>query len=131
AYSVHPYKWATIGKEISHIENATMDDVKSFFFRYYRPDNAVLVVAGNVTFNQVRELSKKWFGDIEAGGMRKAKLPAEPEQLKEKILETSSKVPLDAIYKVYHMPGRYETGFREVDLLSDVLGRSKSSRLYQ
>ncbi len=131
AYSVHPYKWATIGKEISHIENATMDDVRSFFFRYYRPDNAVLVVAGNVTCNQVKELSKKWFGDIEPGGNRKDKLPVEPEQQKEKILETSSKVPLDAIYKVYHMPGRYENGFREVDLLSDVLGRSKSSRLYQ
>src|SRR5882762_10287024 len=58
AYKVHPYQWATIGKEISHIENATMDDVKGFFFKHYLPPNAILVVAGNVTVDQVKSLSE-------------------------------------------------------------------------
>src|SRR6188472_3325951 len=67
AYKVHPYQWATIGKEISHIEEATLDDVKAFFHRHYVPNNAILVVAGNVTIDQVRKLSEKWFGGIPSG----------------------------------------------------------------
>ena len=64
AFKKHPYKWATIGKEVSHIENATMDDVKSFFYSHYLPNNAILSVAGDVELNQIKDLSKKWFADI-------------------------------------------------------------------
>jgi zinc protease len=131
AYQHHPYRWATIGKEISHIEGATLEDVKSFFFRFYRPNNATLVVAGNVEIEQIRQLSQKWFGGIPAGEAYVRNLPQELVQTEERVLETSAKVPLDAIYKAYHMPGRFQQGFREADLLSDILGRSKSSRLYQ
>ena len=131
AYQQHPYRWATIGKDISHIEEATMDDVKSFFFKYYLPNNAILVVAGNVTIEQVKQLSAKWFAPIPAGDPYVRRLPQEPTQTEARKLETSAKVPLNGLYKAYHMPGRFAAGFQAADLLSDMLGRSKSSRLYQ
>jgi predicted Zn-dependent peptidase len=131
AYQVHPYKWATIGKEISHIENATMDDVKSFFYSHYLPNNATLVVGGKVTVGQIEKLSKKWFGDIPAGVIKPRNLPMEPLQAEVRRLETTAKVPLTAIYKTFHTPGRYDENYYAVDLLSDVLGRGKSARLHQ
>lgn len=131
AYQVHPYKWATIGKEISHIENATMDDVKSFFYAHYLPNNATLVVGGKVTVSQIEKLAKKWFGDIPAGVISPRNLPIEPVQTEARRLETTAKVPLNAIYKTFHVPGRYHDDYHAVDLLSDVLGRGKSARLHQ
>lgn len=130
-YQQHPYRWATIGKDISHIENATLDDVRAFFFKYYLPNNAILVVAGNVTVEQVKQLCAKWFEPIPAGEAYVRQLPKEPRQLEARKLETSAKVPLNGLYKAYHMPGRFDAGFQTADLLSDMLGRSKSSRLYQ
>lgn len=131
AYKNHPYKWATIGKEIKHIEDATMEDVKDFFFTHYRPNNATLVVAGNISLEEVKRLSEKWFGDIPAGPKKERKLPVEPVQTEARFLETEAKVPLNALYKAYHMPGRYHEDFHKADLISDVLGRGKSSRLYK
>ncbi len=131
AYQQHPYRWATIGKDISHIEDATLDDVKAFFFKYYLPNNAVLVVAGNVTVDQVKQLCTKWFAPIPAGEPYIRQLPAEPEQTEARKLEMSAKVPLNGLYKAYHMPGRFDPSFPAADLLGDMLGRSKSSRLYQ
>jgi zinc protease len=130
AYRVHPYKWATIGKEISHIENATMDDVKSFFFEHYVPNNAVLVVAGHVTVDQVKQLSEKWFGPIPAGKKAERKLPIEPAQHAKRVQTVEAKVPANALYKSYHMPGRFHEDYYAADLLSDVLSRGHSSRLY-
>ncbi|QHV97026.1 M16 family metallopeptidase [Spirosoma endbachense] len=131
AYQQHPYRWATIGKDISHIEHATLDDVKAFFFKYYLPNNAILVVAGNVTVEQIKQLCKKWFEPIPAGEQYIRQLPSEPIQTEARKLETSAKVPLNGLYKAYHMPGRFDLDFYRTDLLSDMLGRSKSSRLYQ
>jgi zinc protease len=130
AYTQHPYQWATIGKEISHIENATLQDVKDFFFTYYIPCNAVLVVAGNVTVNQVKALAKKWFEPIPAGIKPVRTLAYEPNQLQKRMEKITAKVPTHALYKAYHMPGRFDSGFHAADLLSDVLGRGHSSRLY-
>lgn len=130
AYQVHPYKWATIGKDISHIERATIDDVKEFFFSHYVPNNAVLVVAGNVTVDQVRRLAEKWFGPIPAGKKVKRTLKAEPVQTSKRQLIVEANVPANAFYKVYHMPGRFHNDYFAADLLSDVLGRGQSSRLY-
>ena len=130
AYQVHPYQWATIGKEISHIENATMEDVKNFFFKYYVPDNAILVVAGNVTVEQIKTLSEKWFGPIR-GGKKSRALPLEPHQHQKRFLEVKAKVPANAFYKAWHMPGRFHEDYYAIDLLSDLLGRGQSSRLYQ
>lgn len=129
-YEKHPYRWATIGKEISHIEEATMDNVKDFFFKYYLPNNAILVVAGDVTLPQIKDLCEKWFEPIPAGEKYVRNLPQESQQTKAKFMETSAKVPLNGIYKAYHMPGRFAPDFYDADLLSDLLGRGKSSRLY-
>jgi len=131
AYLEHPYRWATIGKDIEHIERATMDDVQNFFFRFYRPNNAVMVVAGAVKFNQIKELVKKWFDGIPAGAPYVRNIPKESVQTSARHLETSAAVPLNSLIKVFHMPGRYDEGFYATDLISDILGRGKSSRLYQ
>lgn len=129
AYHKHPYQWATIGKEIAHIENATLEDVKDFFFRYYRPDNAILVVAGKVEHNQVAALSEKWFGPIPAGNIQPRQLPAEPAQREKRTLDTSAHVPADALYKAYHMPGRFHPDYYAVEMLNDILSNGQSSRL--
>jgi zinc protease len=130
AYETHPYKWATIGKEISHIENATLDDVREFFFRYYVPSNAILVVAGNVTTQQVKELSQKWFEPIPSGAVKPRRLPEEKKQQQKRKLDVAAKVPANALYKAWHMPGRFHNDYYTVDLLGDILGRGQSSRLY-
>ncbi len=130
AYKEHPYRWATIGKEISHIEKATMDDVKKFFFKYYLPNNAVLVVAGDVTLSEVKRLSEKWFGEIPMGKAVEKNLPVEPEQTEYRLLEVEEDVPIDSLYMVFHMGARLDDSYHATDLLSDILGRGKSSRLY-
>jgi zinc protease len=130
-YKNHPYQWATIGKEISHIENATMDDVKNFFYRHYNPSNAILVVAGNVKLDQVRKLSEKWFGTIPGKPKNPRNLEMEPVQKEKRILEVDADVPASALYKAYHMPGRFHDDYYAIDLLSDILSRGHSSILYQ
>lgn len=131
AYTTHPYQWATIGKEIAHIENATLEDVRDFFFRYYLPSNAILVVAGKVTHDQVKALSEKWFEPIPAGMPPRRNLPAEPKQAAKRSMTLQAKVPADALYKTYHMPGRFHKDYYAADLLTDVLGRGESSRLHR
>lgn len=131
AYTTHPYRWMTIGKELSHIENAKLEDVKAFFFKYYRPVNAVLVVAGNVTTEKVKELAEKWFGNIPAGEKYVRNLPVEPEQTAPRKLEVKAKVPVDAFYKCWHIPARLDERYHAIDLLSDILGGGASSRLHQ
>ncbi|KAA6308179.1 putative zinc protease, partial [termite gut metagenome] len=66
AYKVHPYQWAVIGKELAHIANVTLEEVKDFFFRFYAPDNAILAVTGNISFEETVRLTDKWFGSIPA-----------------------------------------------------------------
>jgi zinc protease len=130
AYESHPYNWATIGKELKHIEEATMDDVKSFFKKYYNPSNAILCIAGNFEFEYIKSVVNKWFGEIPSGIKPPRILPKEPKQekLKEKTIER--KVPSDAIYFAFKMPERKSFEYYVTDILSDALGRDKSSRLY-
>ncbi|HQV62285.1 MAG TPA: pitrilysin family protein [Chitinophagaceae bacterium] len=131
AYKQHPYRWMTIGKELSHIENAQLEDVKAFFFKHYRPVNAVLVVAGNVTVEKVKALAEKWFGDIPSGEKYKRNLPQEPEQTEARKLEIKASVPLDALYKTWHIKNRLDRKYYITDLLTDILSGGGSSRLYQ
>lgn len=131
AYKQHPYRWMTIGKELSHIETASLQDVKNFFFKHYRPVNAILVVAGHVKADQVRQLAEKWFGDIEMGDKYNRQIPDEPVQNEARELEVKANVPLDAIYKVWHMDNRLDHGYYVADLITEVLGGGGSSRLYQ
>lgn len=131
AYSTHPYRWMTIGKELSHIENATLKDVKAFFSKHYCPANAILVVGGKVTTAQVKALTEKWFGDIPSGEKYHRNLPVEPKQNSAHKLEIKAKVPLDALYKCYHIYPRLDNRYYAADLVSDVLGGGSSSRLHQ
>jgi predicted Zn-dependent peptidase len=131
AYKVHPYLWATIGKEIKHIEDATMNDVKGFFKEHYNPSNAIMVVAGKVELDQVKQLADKWFGSIPAGNKPLRHLPAEPKQTEARRLTVERDVPADAIYKVYHMCARKDPEYHTVDMMSDILSRGNSSRLYK
>ena len=131
AYTQHPYRWMTIGAALSHVENATMQDVKDFFFRFYRPNNAILVVTGNVTTDQVKTLAEKWFGPIPAGEPYVRNLPAEPEQLKSKTLDVRADVPLDMLMMTWHMGDRNDQYYHATDLLTEVMGGGASSRLYE
>ena len=131
AYEVHPYRWMTIGKELSHIENARLQDVKDFFFKHYRPVNAILVVAGNVTVEQVRALAEKWFAPIEQGQRYARYLPEEPKQTQAKKLEVKAEVPLDALYKCWHIYPRMDHRYYVSDLITEILGGGGSSRLFQ
>ncbi len=130
SYKIHPYQWSTIGKDISHIENARMEDVKSFYKKYYNPDNAILVVAGDVEMSEVKQLAEKWFGPIAKGPEVKRNLPIEPKQTEARSQKVEREVPFDSIYKSYHMCSRYDDMYHTSDLISDVLSNGDSSRLY-
>jgi zinc protease len=131
AYKMHPYRWPTIGKEIAHIENATIDDVKSFFKKFYCPSNAILSVAGDVEALEIKSFAEKWFGDIPAGNINNRKLPLEPLQSESRALTVERDVPHNAIYKAYHMGARTDNSYYAADLISDILSRGNSSRLYK
>ena len=131
AYTRHPYRWMTIGKELSHIENAKLEDVKDFFFSHYTPANAILVVAGNVNLEKVKCLAKKWFGDIPAGEKYNRQIPEEPEQKEARRLEVKANVPLDAFYKCWHIYSRLDPRYYVADLITEILSGGGSSRLYQ
>ena len=131
AYKKHPYRWMTIGAELSHIENASLEDVKQFFFKHYRPVNAILTVAGHVTSAQVQQLAEKWFSDIPAGEKYMRHLPQEPVQTAPRKLEVRANVPVDAFYKCWHIYPRMDRRYYTTDLLTEILSGGGSSRLFQ
>ncbi|MGE5395303.1 MAG: M16 family metallopeptidase [Candidatus Saccharibacteria bacterium] len=130
AYKVHPYQWPTIGREISHIESATMQHVKDFFYRHYAPDNAVLVVSGDVQFDEVMILAERWFGPIPNRHTTPRNLPQEPVQTQIRELSVERDVPNSTIYLAYHMADHLDPNYYAVDLISDILSSGNSSRLY-
>ncbi|MGN0002664.1 MAG: M16 family metallopeptidase [Sphingobacterium composti] len=131
AYKVHPYRWATIGKELKHIEDAKMEDVKAFFNKFYTPQNAIMVVAGDVTLDEVKALSEKWFAEIPSGNIYERNLPQEPKQIEPRHEVVEAEVPVDAIYIAFHGPERLSSDYYTTDLISDLLSRGSSSRLYR
>jgi predicted Zn-dependent peptidase len=131
AYTTHPYRWMTIGASLKHVEDATLEDVKAFFYKHYTPSNAILVVAGNIETAQMKVLAEKWFGSIPAGEKYNRQLPIEPKQTSSRTLEVTSNVPLDALYKCWHMPSRMDERYYAAELVSDILGGGGSSRLFQ
>lgn len=130
AYKVHPYQWPTIGKKIEHVKDAVMDDVKAFFKTFYCPNNAILVVSGNVKTEQVKALCEKWFAPIPKGNPPARKLPQEPVQAASRLLELERQVPASAIYKAYHMGKRTDQSFYSMELLADILTDGNASRMY-
>lgn len=131
AYKVHPYQWPTIGKELSHIANATLDEVEDFFFRFYAPNNAVLAITGNITFEEAVRLTEKWFGSIPRREVPVRNLPQEPPQTEERRLTVERNVPLDSLFMAYHMCARQSPDYYAFDILSDILSNGRSSRLNQ
>ena len=130
-YTTHPYKWMTIGASLKHVEDATLADVKAFFKKHYNPSNAILAVAGNVEVAKVKELAEKWFGTIPAGEKYNRNLPVEPKQTAARTLEVKADVPLDALYKCWHIYPRTDDRYYTADLITDILSGGGSSRLYQ
>ena len=130
AYLVHPYKWPTIGKDISHVEDAVMEDVKAFFKKHYSPQNAILCVSGNVNKSMAVDLVNKWYGDIPAGDRYVRNIEQEPEQNEYRRIDHVGKVPANALYMAFKMCSRQDKDYPATDLISDILGRGKSSRLY-
>ena len=130
-YTTHPYKWMTIGASLKHVEDATLADVKAFFKKHYNPSNAILTVAGNVEFAKVKALAEKWFGTIPAGEKYNRNLPVEPKQTAPRTLEVKADVPLDALYKCWHIYPRTDDRYYTADLITDILSGGGSSRLYQ
>lgn len=131
AYHTHPYMWPTIGKNTIHIEYAKLQEIKDFYFNFYAPNNAILVVAGDVETEQIKRLAEKWFGPIPRRNTRKDILPVEPKQQIPQMLEIERNVPLNTIYKAYHMGDRLSNNYYTCDLISDILSNGDSSRLMQ
>lgn len=131
AYQTHPYRWPTIGKELSHIANATLDEVKSFFFRFYAPNNAVLAVTGNISWEETVRLTEKWFGAIPRREVPVRELPQEPIQTEERRLTVERNVPLDALFMAFHICRRGDADYFAFDILSDILSNGRSSRFKQ
>lgn len=127
AYKVHPYQWSTIGKEISHITGASLKDVKEFFYKHYAPNNAVLVIAGDVETSAMEKLCKKWFGDIPRRNVPSRQIPQEPIQTEKRTQILERDVPANAIYMAYHMCGRKDNDYFAADLISDLLSNGRSS----
>ncbi len=130
-FTQHPYNWATIGKEIAHIEEATLDYVKEFFYGYYAPNNAVMVVAGDVQIDEVIDLAQKWFGDIPHRTLKKHEIPAEPKQTSARFMTHKADVPFIGVYKMFHIPAHGEREYYITDILTDILSAGKSGKLYQ
>lgn len=130
-YKEHPYQWPTIGKETNHIEQATLDEVKDFFFRFYAPNNAILSITGNISFEKAVELTEKWFGPIPRRDVKSRNLPMEPQQTEERRLTVERKVPVDALYMAFHKCDRKHEDYHTFDLMSDILCNGRSSRLIQ
>ncbi len=131
AYQAHPYRWPTIGKELSHIANATLDEVKTFFFRHYAPNNAVLAVTGNISWEETVRLTEKWFASIPRREVPARQLPQEPVQTEERRLTVERNVPLDALFMAFHICGRDDKDYYAFDILSDILSNGRSSRFNQ
>ncbi|MCX8481571.1 MAG: pitrilysin family protein [Sediminibacterium sp.] len=131
AFKQHPYKWMTIGSELAHIENATLEDAKDFFYHFYRPNNAIISVVGNITIKQIETLANKWFGDIPANILTPVLYPTEPKQTNKQFIEKKAKVPIDYIVKAWHIEERLHPNFYTMDLITDIMGSGDSARLYQ
>ncbi|WP_432709871.1 M16 family metallopeptidase [Pedobacter sp.] len=130
AYQTHPYRWATIGQDLKQIEEAKMEDVKAFFKKHYNPQNAIMVVGGNVKTAHIKAMAEKWFGNIPAGERYERNLPQEPLQTEARQLTVKANVPLNAIYMAFKMPNRRSEAYQRFDLMSDILSQGQSSRLY-
>ncbi|MBR4065377.1 MAG: insulinase family protein [Bacteroidaceae bacterium] len=129
AYKVHPYRWSTIGRCFAHIADTPVSVIRSFYNRFYAPDNAVLSVVGDIPFEQVEEWCRKWFAPIPESGFVKPQLPVEPRQTRQRRKTVCRNVPENALYMGFHMGGRMDADYYPCDVISDILSNGYSGRL--
>lgn len=129
AYKVHPYRWPTIGRDILHIADTELNQIREFYFSHYAPNNAIIALTGNIDYNHAFDLAVKWFGPIEKRTINARNLPEEPQQKEERIVTMEKDVPADAIYKAWHMGSRKNPEFFTLDLITDLLSGGESGRL--
>lgn len=126
----HPYHWPTIGS-MENLSAASLQDVIDFFRTYYVPNNASLVIAGDIDPKKTRRLVEKWFGHIPVGNPVDP-IDAPPAFLtEEKRITLEDKVQLPRFYMTWHSPRMFAPGDAEMDLLSSILTHGKNSRLYK
>lgn len=128
AYKVHPYRWPVIGMDVSHIADVPNDVIRAFYEKHYAPDNAILVVAGNVDPQRVFAMAEKWFGDIDKHS-NVAIIPQEPAQTENRFLEVTRDVPSDVLKMIYHMADHHSREYYIMDIATDILSDGTSSRL--
>lgn len=130
-YKQHPYRYPVIGKEISHIEKVTQDDVREFFYSHYAPNNAVLAISGRISLDETKRLAQKWFEPIPQREIAPRKYPQEPRQTEARMQEAKGNVPQLAMVKAYRMPGYGMPDYVECDVITDLLASGRSSRFYR
>lgn len=129
SFKVHPYKWQTIGKDVSHIESATLSIVKDFYDEYYQPNNAILSISGNVESESVFTLVKGIF-NFPSTNQKTIRYQQEPKQKENREKTVYRNVPSNVIMITFPMSSRKEKEFYCFDLLSDLLSNGTSSRMY-
>ena len=130
-YKKHPYRWPTIGKDILHIANASLDDVQAFYTNFYGPNNAILSVTGPDEPAAVLEIIKARFGNIPARNLNRLSRASESVQTMPHILEDEGQYPSSVLYLAWLMDGRSGADYYTYDLLSDVMSLGRSSFFYQ
>ncbi len=131
AYTVHPYRWPVIGEDFSHIQKATLKDVKDFFYKYYAPNNAILTIAGDLDFEEVKRLVHKWFDSIPKRNVPVRQYPIEPEQREARVAKVKRNVPFNEIMIAFPIFPRKDFGFYVTNIITDILATGSSSRLYR
>lgn len=130
-YTTHPYRWATIGISPDHIAEATIEQIRNFYDRYYQPSNAILTVSGNIEPEKVFALAEKWFGSLKSKPRPTDNIPEEPAQQSARRLEVERDVPATMIIIAFHIGNRLSRDFFLGDMTSDLLAGGDSARLYE
>jgi zinc protease len=126
----HPYSWPTIGS-MEDLTAATHEDVAEFFRTYYAPNNASLVIAGDIDIDQTRKLVEKWFNEIPRGPAVPPIAPPAAALTEVKKQTLTDRVQLPRLYLGWHTPAIYEPGDAAMDMVSSLLTGGKTSRLYR
>ncbi|CUS99944.1 Predicted Zn-dependent peptidase [Candidatus Kryptobacter tengchongensis] len=132
SFKKHPYRWPVIGYQ-EHLDKASMDDVKEFYETFYVPNNAVLVIAGDIDIERTKKLVEKYFADIPKGPDNIPHPSPEDEPLENEIREVVEDInaPLPAVFMSYRIPEEGNPDSYALALLSNILSVGESSRLYQ
>lgn len=127
----HPYSWPVIGKEPAHVARVADEDVHRWFYAHYAPNNAVLAISGNISYDRGRELVEKWFGDIPAREIEPRNMPAPELPAVNTELTVTGLAPLPAVAIAIPMDPYGTHDYRVADCITDILSAGRSSRIYR